>query len=67
MTTQCYNAPSGEVRKRFVVILYVELEGFRTRKWNAEKVAVFQSVILQHTQGVNNYKHISVPKLFQIY
>ena len=66
MTTQCYNAPSGEVRKRFVVILYVELEGFRARKWNAEKVAVFQSVILQHAQGVNNSAQISKRILFWV-
>ena len=50
MTTQRYDAPSGKVGKRFVVILSVELDGIRARKWNAERVIIFQSVILQHTR-----------------
>ena len=47
MPTQCYDAPSGKVGKIFVVILSVELDGVCARKWNAERVIVFQSVILQ--------------------
>ena len=58
MSTQRYDAPSGEVGKRFVVIMYVELYGVRARKWNAERVIVFQSDILQCAQGVNNFAQI---------
>ena len=46
MPTQCYDAPSGKVGKIFVGILSVELDGVRARKWNAERVIVFQSIIL---------------------
>ena len=54
MPTQRYDAPSGKFGKIFFGILYVELDGVRARKWNAEMVIVFQSVLLQHAQGVNN-------------
>ena len=53
-SNQCYDAPSGKFGKIFVGILYVELDRVRARKWNVERVVVFQSVILQRTQGVNN-------------
>ena len=56
--TQCDDAPSGKVRKIFVGILSVELDGSRDRKWNVERVIVFQSIILQHAQGINNYAKI---------
>ena len=54
MMTQRYDIPSGKVGKRFVGILYVELDGVCARNWNAERVIVFQSIILQRAQGVNN-------------
>ena len=38
--------------------LSVELDSIIERKWNSERVIVFQSVILQHVQAVNNGKHI---------
>ena len=41
MLTQLYDAPSGKIRKRFVVILSVELDGDRARKCNAERVIFF--------------------------
>ena len=41
MPNQCYDAPSGKVRKRFVVILSIELDGFCARNWNIERVIVF--------------------------
>ena len=53
MPTQCYDAPSGKVGKIFVGILSVELYGVCARRWNAERVIVFQSVILQRTQDIN--------------
>ena len=58
MPTQLYDAPSGKVRKRFVVILSVELDGVHSRKWNAEKVIVSHSVILKCAEGVNNSAQI---------
>ena len=54
MPTQRYDAPSGKVGKKLMGILSVELDRVRARKWNAERVTVFQSVILQRAQGVNN-------------
>ena len=36
-------------------VLSVEIDGVRARKCYAERVIVFQSVIFQHAQGVNNY------------
>ena len=45
-------------------ILSVELDGFCARKWNTERVIVFQSVILQCVQGVNNSAQICKRILF---
>ena len=64
--TQIYDAPSGKFGKRYVGILSVELDGFRARKWNAERVIVFQSDILQRAQGVNNFAQIRKCILFRI-
>ena len=64
MLTQRYDTPSGKVRKRFLEILSVELDGVCARKWNAERVIVFQSVMLQHSQGVNNSVQIRKRILF---
>ena len=58
MPTQCYYAPSRKAEKRFVGILSTELDGVCDMKWNADRVIVFQSVILQHAQGVNYYAQI---------
>ena len=66
MTTQSYDAPSRKIGKRFMRILSVELDGVRTRKWNAERVIVFQYIILQHTQGVNNFAQIRKRILFPL-
>ena len=64
MPNQKYDALSVEVRKGFLVILSVELDGVHARKWNSEKVIIFQSIILQRAQGVNNYVQIHKPLLF---
>ena len=58
MTTQRYDPPFSKVGKRFLGILSVELDGVRARNWNAQRVIVFQSVILQHAQVVNNSAQI---------
>ena len=42
MPTQSYDAPSGKVGKRFVGILSAELDGVRARRWNTERVIIFQ-------------------------
>ena len=56
--TQRYDAPSGKVGRIFVVILSLELEGVFARKWNDERVIVFQSITLQLAQSVNNSAQI---------
>ena len=66
LPTQHYAAPSRKVGKRFVGIMYVELDEVHARKWNAERVIVFQSVILQRTQGVNNSAQIRKRILFRL-
>ena len=58
MPTERYDAPSGKVGKIFVGILSVELDGVCARKWNLERVILFQSVILQRAQGINNSAQI---------
>ena len=58
MPTQRYNASSGKVRKIFVGILSVELDGFRARKWNAERVIVFNLTS-------NAHKALTSPRKFE--
>ena len=58
MPTQCYDENSRKVGKIFVGIMSVEIDRVLTRKWNAERVIVFQSVILKRAQGVNNSAQI---------
>ena len=64
MLNQRYDTPSGKFRKRFVGILSLELVGVCSRKWNAKRVIVFQFVILQRAQGVNNSTQICKCILF---
>ena len=66
MPTQRYDVPSGKFRKRFVGILSVEIVGVRSRKWNSERVIIFQSFILQRAQGVNNSPQIRKRILFRL-
>ena len=66
MPTQRYDTPSGKFGKRFVGILSVEIVGVCVRKWNSERVIIFQSVILQHAQGVNNPPRIHKRVLFRL-
>ena len=56
--TQRYNAQSRKIGKRFVGILSVELDGVCDRKWNSERMIMFQSVILKRAKGVNNSAQI---------
>ena len=58
MPNQQYDAPSGKVGNRFVVILSVEFDRVCARKWNTEGVIVLQFVILQRVQGVNTSAQI---------
>ena len=64
MPTQRYNVLSGKVRRICFGIIFVEIDGVRARKWNAERLIMFQSVILQRYQGVNYFKYIRVRILF---
>ena len=36
----------------------MELDGIRNRRWNAERVIVFQTVIFQPIRGVSNSRNI---------
>ena len=47
MPTQRYDVPSSLIGNRYVGILLVELKGIWNRHLNAERVIVFQTVILQ--------------------
>ena len=51
------DAPSGKSRKMFFATLSVNIDGVRARKWNYERVIVFQLVILKCAQAVINTKH----------
>ena len=44
----------------------MELDRVCARKWNSERVIVFQSVILKCAEGVNNSKHIRACILFRL-
>ena len=58
MTSFRYNAPGGEVRRRFVGALNDELSGVQDRRWDLEWFIVFQTVILQQAQHVTVYHEI---------
>ena len=64
--TQRYNTMSRKFGRRVVGTISVDINGVRARKWNSDRVIVFQSVILQRVQGVNNAKHICVRIFFRI-
>ena len=64
MPTHCLDVQYGKDRKRFFGILSLELDGVCARKWNLDRVFIFQSVILQHAQGVNNSTQICKRILF---
>ena len=64
MLTQSYDVPSGKIGKRFVGILSIELDGVRARKWNTERMIIFQSLVLQRAQGINNSTQIRKRILF---
>ena len=59
MLTQLYDAPSGKVGNRYVVILSVELDGVRARKWNSERVIFFNLL------SSNAHKALTIPRKFE--
>ena len=64
MLTQHYDIPSGKFGKIFVGVLSIELDRVCARKWNAERMIVFNFVILQLAQDINNYAQIRKRILF---
>ena len=46
MSTQRYDVLSGRIGYHFIDILLVEIENICNIRWNAERVAVFQTVFL---------------------
>ena len=59
MPTQRCDATSGKVGKRFVGILSVELDRVRARKWNAERVIIFNLL------SSNVQKSLLIPRKFE--
>jgi hypothetical protein len=53
-----YDTPNGALGKRIVEKIAEQLEGIMKRKWNAERLIVFQQVILQRGHGVNRARDI---------
>ena len=53
-----YDAPKGAVGCHFISMLMELLRGIKERKWNSERVVVFQMVILQCTSNVKKAKDI---------
>ena len=53
-----------KVGKIFVGIMSVKLDRVCARKWNAERMIVFNFVILQLAQDINNYAQIRKRILF---
>ena len=64
--TERYDVPSGKFGKICMRIMSVELDEVCARKWNAERVIVFQSVIQQIAQGVNNSAKIESAYCFDL-
>ena len=64
MPTQHYDVSSEKIGGRFVGTLSVDIDNVRAWKWKYEGVIIFQSVILQHAQCVNNFKYICTCILF---
>ena len=58
--TQFYDVQSVCVSKSFILTLAAELNFIQGRKWNAEQVIVFQTVILQRVRLVTGTKNIRV-------
>ena len=58
MPTQLYDATYEKVRNTFVVILSVELDGVCARKWNTERMIIFNSIFY------NVPKALIVPRKF---
>ena len=54
MTTQRYDASYGKVRKRFVGILSIELNGVCARKWNDERVIFFNPLSSNAPKALKN-------------
>ena len=50
MPAQIYDAPRRRFGRSFVYVLGAELTGVWQRCWNAERLIVFQTMILQHDQ-----------------
>ena len=57
--THRYDAPSGKFRKRFVGILFVELDRFRDKKWKTERVIVFNPL------SSKTHKVLIIPRKFE--
>ena len=58
MTSRLYDAPSGIFGRRFVYTLTAKLTGFWQRHWKVERFIVFQTMILQRTRHMTNFRAI---------
>ena len=56
--TQNYDVPYGWIKKRFIETLGLDLDGIHNQHWNAERVIVFHTVILQRVHMVSGAGNI---------
>ena len=66
LPTQCYDALSGRFEKLVFAETPVELDSIRDQKWSADRVIVYQSVILKHIRTITGAKNIWVKIKFQL-
>ena len=55
---QLYTVPGGEEGKDFVRQFRLELEGVRSRRWNAERPLAFIMVMLVRVNGVTKFRDV---------
>ena len=58
LPTQHYTVPKGHIGRLFIQKLADEMNGIISRKWNAEKMIVFITVILQRSRDIKKSRDI---------
>ena len=58
--TQKYDVPSIRIRKRFDSEIAADIYGIQGRKWNSDRVIIYQTVILKRARLVTSAKNICV-------
>ena len=55
---QCYDIPSGNIINQFVGVLSIELDRIWNCQWNAVRLIIFQTFLLQLVSGVSGLINI---------